>query len=185
MLPRSIATFEAFENAMTLDIAMGGSTNTVLHILAIAHEAGVDFTHGATSTALSRRVPNLCKVAPSSHYHVEDVHRAGGIFTILGALDRAGLIHRDVGTVHARTMGEAIDANDIRRTDGQRRRPGQRASPRRAACARSSPSRRTSTSPTPDTDAAQRLHPRRSRTPTARTAASRCSTATSPRTAAS
>ncbi|MBP1684340.1 MAG: ilvD2 [Deltaproteobacteria bacterium] len=114
VLPRNIATFEAFENAMTLDIAMGGSTNTVLHLLAIAHEAGVPFTMQDIDR-LSRRVPNICKVAPSSHYHVEDVHRAGGIFTILGALDRGGLVHRDVHTVHAATMGEAIDANDIRR----------------------------------------------------------------------
>jgi dihydroxy-acid dehydratase len=114
VLPRSIATFEAFENAMALDIAMGGSTNTVLHILAIAHEAGVPFTMRDIDR-LSRRVPNICKVAPSSHYHVEDVNRAGGIFTILGELDRAGLIHRDVPTVHSRTMGEAIDANDVRR----------------------------------------------------------------------
>jgi len=114
-LPRSIATFEAFENAMALDIAMGGSTNTVLHILAIAHEAGVPFTMRDIDH-LSRKVPNICKVAPSSQYHVEDVNRAGGIFTILGALDRAGLIHRDVATVHARTLGDAIDANDIRST---------------------------------------------------------------------
>jgi dihydroxy-acid dehydratase len=114
--PRKIATFEAFENAIALDIAMGGSTNTVLHILAIAREAGVDFQMKHID-ALSRRVPTLSKVAPSSHYHVEDVHRAGGIFTILGELDRAGLIHREVGTVHAKTMGEAIDANDVRRAD--------------------------------------------------------------------
>jgi dihydroxy-acid dehydratase len=114
VLPRSIATFEAFENAMALDIAMGGSTNTVLHLLAIAEEAGVKFTM-ADIDRLSRSVPNICRVAPSSHYHLEDVHRAGGIFTILGALDRAGLIHRNAGTVHAKTMGEAIDANDIRR----------------------------------------------------------------------
>jgi dihydroxy-acid dehydratase len=114
VLPRSIATHEAFENAMALDIAMGGSTNTVLHILATAREAGVDFTM-ADIDRLSRRVPMICKVAPSSHYHVEDVHRAGGVFTILGELDRAGLLHRDVGTVHAKTIGEAIDANDIRR----------------------------------------------------------------------
>jgi dihydroxy-acid dehydratase len=114
VLPRSVATFDAFENAMTLDIAMGGSTNTVLHILAIAHEAGVPFTMKDIDR-LSRQVPNICKVAPSSHYHVEDVHRAGGIFTILGALDRAGLLRRDVGTVHAESMGTAINANDIRR----------------------------------------------------------------------
>jgi dihydroxy-acid dehydratase len=124
VLPRSIATFEAFENAMALDIAMGGSTNTVLHILAIAHEAGVDFTM-ADIDRLSRRVPNLCKIAPSSHYHVEDAHRAGGIFTILGELDRAGLMHREVGTVHSATMGQAIDNNDVRRPtvlDQSRRR---------------------------------------------------------------
>jgi dihydroxy-acid dehydratase len=113
-LPRAVASFEAFENAMTLDIAMGGSTNTVLHILAIAHEAGVKFTM-ADIDRLSRRVPNICKVAPSSHYHVEDVHHAGGIFTILGELDRAGLIHRAARTVHAPSMGDAIDSNDIRR----------------------------------------------------------------------
>jgi dihydroxy-acid dehydratase len=112
--PRAIATFEAFENAMALDIAMGGSTNTVLHILAIAHEAGVKFTM-ADIDRLSRRVPNICKVAPSSHYHVEDVHHAGGIFTILGELDRAGLIHREARTVHSASIGEAIDAHDIRR----------------------------------------------------------------------
>ncbi len=114
VLPRSIATREAFQNAMALDIAMGGSTNTVLHILAIAREAGVPFSMEDIDR-LSRRVPNICKVAPSSTYHVEDVNRAGGIFTILGALDRAGLIHREVGTVHAPTLGAAIDANDIRR----------------------------------------------------------------------
>src|SRR5689334_8455981 len=115
VLPRKIATFDTFENAMALDIAMGGSTNTVLHILAIAYEAGVDFRMEHIDR-LSRRVPTLSKVAPASHYHVEDVHRAGGIFTILGELDRAGLIHRNVGTVHAATMGEAIDRNDVRRT---------------------------------------------------------------------
>jgi dihydroxy-acid dehydratase len=115
VLPRSIATFEAFENAMALDIAMGGSTNTVLHLLAIAHEAGVPFTM-ADIDRLSRKMPNVCKVAPSGPYHVEDVHRAGGVFTIMGSLDRAGLVHRDALTVHAATMGEAIDANDIRRS---------------------------------------------------------------------
>ena len=114
VLPRSIATFDAFENAMTLDIAMGGSTNTVLHILAIAEEAGVDFTMSDIDR-LSRKMPNICKVAPSSSYHVEDVHRAGGIFTILGELDQAGLIHRDVHTVHAPTIGDAIDQNDVHR----------------------------------------------------------------------
>ena len=114
VLPRNVASFEAFENAMALDIAMGGSTNTVLHILAIAREGGVNFTM-ADIDRMSRKVPNICKVAPSSHYHVEDVHRAGGILSILGELDKAGLIHRNVGTVHAKTMGEAIDRNDILR----------------------------------------------------------------------
>jgi dihydroxy-acid dehydratase len=113
MLPRSVATFAAFENSITLDIAMGGSTNTVLHLLAMAQEAGVDFTMSDIDR-LSRKVPNICKVAPSSSYHVEDVHRAGGVFTILGELDRAGLIHRDVRTVHAATLGDAIDAEDLR-----------------------------------------------------------------------
>jgi dihydroxy-acid dehydratase len=123
VLPRNIATLEAFENAIALDIAMGGSTNTVLHILAIAHEAGVKFTM-ADIDRMSRRVPNICKVAPSSNYHVEDVHRAGGVFTILGELERAGLIHRGPPTVHARTLGEGIDAHDIRRktaTDAARK----------------------------------------------------------------
>jgi dihydroxy-acid dehydratase len=123
-LPRSLATLGAFENAMTLDIAMGGSTNTVLHLLAIAHEAGVDFTMSDIDR-LSRKVPNICKVAPSSPYHVEDVHHAGGILSIMGELDRAGLVNRGARTVHAATMGEAIDANDIGRpsaTDAARKR---------------------------------------------------------------
>ncbi|HEX9295399.1 MAG TPA: dihydroxy-acid dehydratase [Polyangiaceae bacterium] len=114
VLPRSIATFEAFENAIALDIAMGGSTNTVLHILAIAEEALVPFRM-ADIDRLSRRVPNICKVAPSSNFHVEDVHHAGGIFSILGALDDAGLLHREVRTVHTPTLGQAIDENDITR----------------------------------------------------------------------
>jgi len=114
-LPRSIASRAAFENAMALDIAMGGSTNTVLHLLAAAYEAGVDFSM-ADIDALSRRVPNLCKVAPSTQkYHMEDVHRAGGVIGILGELDRAGLLHRDVPTVHAPTLGAALDAWDIAR----------------------------------------------------------------------
>jgi dihydroxy-acid dehydratase len=112
--PRGIATFEAFENAMVLDIAMGGSTNTVLHLLAIAQEAGVPFEMKDIDR-LSRKVPNVCKVAPASHHHVEDVHRAGGIFSILGELDHAGLIHREVKTVHAPSMGSAIDENDLGR----------------------------------------------------------------------
>jgi dihydroxy-acid dehydratase len=117
VLPRSIARFEAFENAMALDIAMGGSTNTVLHLLAAAHEAGVDFTM-ADIDRMSRRIPNLCKVAPATHeYHMEDVHRAGGVIGILGELDRGGLIHRDVRTVHSATMGEALDRWDVIRAE--------------------------------------------------------------------
>lgn len=112
VLPRSIATKQAFENAMSLDIAMGGSTNTVLHLLAVAGEAKVDFTM-KNIDALSRKVPNICKVAPSSHYHVEDVNRAGGIFAILGELDKAGLIHRDVLTVVGNTIYQAIKEHDI------------------------------------------------------------------------
>ncbi len=112
-LPRGIATFEAFENAMSLDIAMGGSTNTVLHLLAAAQEAGVDFTM-ADIDRLSRKVPNLCKVAPATQqYHMEDVHRAGGVIGILAELDRAGLIHRDVPTVHTKTQGDSLDYWDV------------------------------------------------------------------------
>ena len=119
VLPRRIASFAAFENAMTLDIAMGGSTNTVLHLLAAAHEAELDFTM-ADIDRLSRRVPVLCKVAPAkSDVHMEDVHRAGGIMAILGELDRAGLLHRDVPTVHTATIGEAIDRWDIAQTESQ------------------------------------------------------------------
>lgn len=119
VLPRSIATKQAFENAMALDIAMGGSTNTVLHILAAAHEGGVDFTMDDID-ALSRRVPVLSKVAPAKNdVHMEDVHRAGGIFAILGQLDRGGLISRKEPTVHAATMGDAIDKWDISRTNSE------------------------------------------------------------------
>jgi len=113
VLPRSIASFEAFENAMTLDVAMGGSTNTVLHLLAAAQEAEVDFTM-ADIDRISRRVPCLSKVAPATEkYHMEDVHRAGGIFGILGELARAGLLNLDVGNVHAGTLRQAIDQWDI------------------------------------------------------------------------
>ena len=113
VLPRSIASFQAFENAMSLDVAMGGSTNTVLHLLAAAREAGVDFTMNDIDR-ISRRVPCLCKVAPAvADVHIEDVHRAGGIMGILGELDRAGLLHRDVPTVHSKTMGEALSRWDI------------------------------------------------------------------------
>ncbi|MDB5726403.1 MAG: ilvD [Novosphingobium sp.] len=116
VLPRTIASFEAFENAMSLDIAMGGSTNTVLHLLAAAHEAGVDFTM-TDIDRLSRGVPVLCKVAPAkADVHMEDIHRAGGIMSILGQLDNAGLIHNDLPTVHARSLGAAMDQWDISRT---------------------------------------------------------------------
>ena len=112
LLPRSIATKAAFENAMSLDIAMGGSTNTVLHLLAVAHEAGVDFTMQDIDR-LSRKVPVLCKVAPNSHYHIQDVNRAGGILSILGELDRAGLVDTAVKRIDGRTLGEAIAAYDL------------------------------------------------------------------------
>ena len=116
VLPRSVASFAAFENAMTLDIAMGGSTNTVLHLLAAAHEAELDFTM-ADIDRLSRRVPVLCKVAPSvANVHMEDVHHAGGIMGILGELDRAGLIDTSVGSVHAESLGAALDRWDVVRS---------------------------------------------------------------------
>ena len=112
VLPRAVG-FKAFENAITLDIAMGGSTNTILHLLAIAQEAGIDFTM-ADIDRLSRVVPQLCKVAPNTQkYHIEDVHRAGGIMAILGELARAGKLHTDVPTVHAKTMAEALAKWDV------------------------------------------------------------------------
>ncbi len=115
VLPRGIATFAAFENAMSLDIAMGGSTNTVLHLLAAAREGSVDFSMRDIDR-LSRQVPNLCKVAPATQkYHMEDVHRAGGVMAILGELDRAGLLHRAARTVHSETLAEALDRWDIAR----------------------------------------------------------------------
>ena len=114
VLPRAMG-FKAFENAITLDIAMGGSTNTILHLLAIAQEAQIDFTI-ADIDRLSRVVPQLCKVAPNTQkYHIEDVHRAGGIMAILGELDRAGRLHTDVPTIHAPTMKDALDQWDIAR----------------------------------------------------------------------
>lgn len=114
VLPRNIATYEAFENAMTLDVAMGGSTNTVLHLLAAAQEAEVDFTM-ADIDRISRHVPCLCKVAPATEdYHMEDVHRAGGIMGILGELARAELLHTEVGNVHSGTLGEAIKRWDVK-----------------------------------------------------------------------
>jgi dihydroxy-acid dehydratase len=114
VLPRAIATKAAFENAMALDVAMGGSTNTVLHILAIARSAGVEFAM-ADIDRISRSVPCICKVAPSSHYHMEDVSHAGGIPAIMGELDRGGAVHRDALTISGRTMGEQLAEENIRR----------------------------------------------------------------------
>ena len=129
VLPRAIASFQAFENAMTLDIAMGGSTNTVLHLLAAAHEGEVPFTM-ADIDRLSRRVPCLCKVAPAKNdVHMEDVHRAGGIMGILGELDRAELIHADCGSIHAETLGTALDRWDVKRTESETVRDFFRAAP--------------------------------------------------------
>jgi len=117
ILPRTIANKATFENAMALDVSMGGSTNTVLHLLAAAHEAGVDFTM-ADIDRISRKVPCLCKVAPmTDKYHIEDVHRAGGIISILGELARGGLLDTSRPTIHAPTMGDAIERNDIKRSD--------------------------------------------------------------------
>lgn len=127
--PRGIATFEAFENAMSLDIAMGGSTNTVLHLLAAAQEGGVDFTM-ADIDRLSRNVPCICKVAPAkADVHMEDVHRAGGIMAILGELDRANLLDASQPTVHAPTLSHALDRWDIMRTNSESVRNLYRAAP--------------------------------------------------------
>lgn len=129
VLPRNIASKAAFENAMALDIAMGGSTNTVLHILAAAHEGEIDFTMDDIDR-LSRRVPCLSKVAPAKQdVHMEDVHRAGGIMRILGELDRGGLINRDCPTVHAETIGHAIERWDITRTNSETVREFFKAAP--------------------------------------------------------
>ncbi|KFI28297.1 dihydroxy-acid dehydratase [Haematobacter missouriensis] len=129
ILPRNVANKRAFENAMSLDIAMGGSTNTVLHILAAAYEGGIDFDM-ADIDRLSRRVPCLSKVAPAKNdVHMEDVHRAGGIMAILGQLEAAGLLHRDTPTVHTPTLGEAIDRWDISRTQSETVRTFFKAAP--------------------------------------------------------
>jgi dihydroxy-acid dehydratase len=117
ILPRTIANKATFENAMALDVSMGGSTNTVLHLLAAAHEAGVDFTM-ADIDRISRKVPCLCKVAPmTDKFHIEDVHRAGGIISILGELARGGLLDTSRPTIHAPTLADAIERNDIKRSD--------------------------------------------------------------------
>ncbi|MGH1487591.1 MAG: dihydroxy-acid dehydratase [Cellvibrionaceae bacterium] len=119
VLPRNIAQYNAFQNAMCLDIAMGGSTNTILHFLAAAQEAGVDFTMKDID-ALSHKVPQLCKVAPNTpKYHIEDVHRAGGIMAILGELDRAGLLDTSLPTVHSATLKDALDEWDIMRSPSE------------------------------------------------------------------
>ncbi len=120
VLPRNVANFQAFENAMTLDIAMGGSTNTILHLLAIAQEGEIDFTLKDIDR-LSRKVPQLCKVAPNTQkYHIEDVHRAGGVISILAELDRGGLLHHDVPTIHSATMAEALATWDIKQTSDEK-----------------------------------------------------------------
>ncbi len=117
VLPRAVANFKAFENAMSLDIAMGGSTNTILHLLAAAQEGEIDFTMKDIDR-LSRHVPQLCKVAPSTpKYHVEDVHRAGGVMSILGELDRAGLLHTEIPTIHSPTLAAALAHWDIAVSD--------------------------------------------------------------------
>jgi dihydroxy-acid dehydratase len=129
VLPRNIATMQAFENAMALDVAMGGSTNTVLHLLAAAHEAGVDFTMSDIDR-ISRKVPCVSKVAPATQkYHMEDVHRAGGVMSILSELSRGGLIHRDIPTVHSATMGAALDKWDITTTQDEDVKKFYRAAP--------------------------------------------------------
>jgi dihydroxy-acid dehydratase len=129
VLPRNIANMQAFENAMSLDVAMGGSTNTVLHLLAAAHEAGLDFTMRDIDR-ISRQVPCVSKVAPAtSKYHMEDVHRAGGVMGILGELNRAGVIHTDVPTVHSASMGEALAKWDIITTQDEEVKKFYRAAP--------------------------------------------------------
>jgi dihydroxy-acid dehydratase len=129
VLPRNVANIKAFENAMALDVSMGGSTNTVLHILAAAQEAEIDFTMQDIDR-ISRHVPCLCKVAPmTDKFHIEDVHRAGGILGLLAELDRAGVIHRDTPTVHAPTLGDAMDQYDITRSTDERVHTLFRASP--------------------------------------------------------
>lgn len=119
LLPRNIANFKAFENAIALDIAMGGSTNTILHLMAAAQEGEIDFSMKDIDR-MSRKVPQLCKVAPNTpQYHIEDVHRAGGIMSILGELDRAGILHSDTPTVHSATMKEAIEKWDVTLSDDE------------------------------------------------------------------
>ena len=183
VLPRNIANFKAFENAMTLDIAMGGSTNTVLHLLAAAHEGEVRVHHAGHRPAVAPRARAVQGRAIGRRRHVEDVHRAGGIMGILGELDRAGLIDTSVSTVHAPTMNDALERWDIKRSQ---ERVGAHVLPRRARrhpdpgrLQPGAPLRRARCRPREGRD------PQRSSTPSARTAVSPCSTATSRRTAAS
>ncbi len=129
VLPRNIANFKAYENAMSLDIAMGGSTNTILHLLAAAQEAEIDFTM-KNIDELSRRIPQLCKVAPNTPlYHMEDVHRAGGVFGILGELNRAGVLHADIPTVHSPTLQAGLDKWDIMKTQDEQVKTFYKAGP--------------------------------------------------------
>ena len=129
VLPRNVASFAAFENAMSLDIAMGGSTNTILHLLAAAQEGGVDFTM-ADIDRLSKKVPNICKVAPATElYHVEDVHRAGGVMGILAELNRAGLLNNEIPTVHEPSLFEALSKYDVATNDDEALQTFYRAGP--------------------------------------------------------
>ncbi len=181
-LPRNIASKAAFENAMTLDIAMGGSTNTVLHLLAAAQEAEIDFTMSDIDK-LSRKVPQLCKVAPSTQkYHMEDVHRAGGVLGILGELDRAGLMNREVKNVLGLTLPESLDQYDVMLTkDDAVKKCSARVLPVFA------PPRRSprTVAGTPWTMTVPKAVSARWSTPTAKTAAWPCCTVTLRKTAAS
>ncbi len=182
-LPRNIASKAAFENAMTLDIAMGGSTNTVLHLLAAAQEAEIDFTMSDIDK-LSRKVPQLCKVAPSTQkYHMEDVHRAGGVMGILGELDRAGLLNRDVKNVLGLTLPQTLDQYDVMLTRMTAVQNMFRAGPARHSY------HPGILAGLPLADCWMTIAPMavsaRWNTPTAKTAAWRCCTVTSPKTAAS
>ena len=182
VLPRSIATWDAFQNAMTLDIAMGGSTNTILHLLATAQEAGVDYTMKDID-ALSRRIPQLCKVAPNApQYHIEDVHRAGGIMNILAELARAKLIRTDMPTVHSPSLQTAIDRYDLKMPP--RRKSANSTKPAPPACAAKPLSRRTAAL-TALMMTANTAASAPSNTPTPRKVALPSSTATSLKTAAS
>ncbi len=183
VLPRNIANFKAFENAMTLDIAMGGSTNTILHLLAAAQEAEVPFDLRDIDR-LSRKVPQLCKVAPNiQKYHMEDVHRAGGIFSILGELARGGLLHTDVPTVHSPEHWPTPSPQSGHHPDPRRsrahllQRPVRRASRPRPRSARTPAGRAwTTTAPRAASAASSMPIPRKAGWP--------CSTATSLSTAA-